>query len=173
MTCRSTVQVTTRLDLLYKWLNMIIMTTSWWHVDLLYKWLPDSIYCKSDWRWHDGKGLASDDITKHSNAWQRGKLVLNKESVPYKSMLGEKSLTGRSSFFFCREVWKVWQVFHSLVCHMSRDIRDWTRAGPFFGRSTVSVDHVSPNCCLKVATKSILLNRPSGQSDYHLGGRAG
>ena len=40
-----------------------------------------------------GIGLASDDVTKLSNAWQRGKLVLNKGSVPYKSMLGEKSLT--------------------------------------------------------------------------------
>ena len=34
-------------------------------------------------------GLASDDVTKLSNAWQRGKLVLNKGSVPYKSMLGK------------------------------------------------------------------------------------
>ena len=39
-------------------------------------------------------GLASDDVTKLSNAWQRGKLVLNKGSVPYKSMPGEKSLAG-------------------------------------------------------------------------------
>ena len=44
-------------------------------------------------------GLASDDVTKLSNAWQRGKLVLNKGSVTYKSMLGEKSLTWRSSLF--------------------------------------------------------------------------
>ena len=46
-------------------------------------------------------GLASDDVTKLSNTWQRGKLVLNKGtgSVPYKSMLGEKSLAGRSSVF--------------------------------------------------------------------------
>ena len=49
-------------------------------------------------------GLASDDVTKLSNAWQRRKLVLNKGTVPYKSMLGEKSLTGRSSFFLPREV---------------------------------------------------------------------
>ena len=34
-------------------------------------------------------GLASDDVTKLSNAWQRGKLVLNKVRPPYKSMLGE------------------------------------------------------------------------------------
>ena len=33
--------------------------------------------------------LASDDVKKLSNAWQRGKLVLNKDSAPYKSMLGE------------------------------------------------------------------------------------
>ena len=49
-------------------------------------------------------GLASDDVTKLSNAWQRGKLVLNKGSVPYKSMLGEKSLTWRSSLFLRTEV---------------------------------------------------------------------
>ena len=36
-------------------------------------------------------GLASDDVTKHRNAWQRGKLVLNKDRAPYKSMLCEKS----------------------------------------------------------------------------------
>ena len=52
-----------------------------------------------------GIGLASDDVTKHSNAWQRRKLVLNKDSVPYKSMLGEKSLAGRSSLFLRGEVW--------------------------------------------------------------------
>ena len=49
-------------------------------------------------------GLASDDVRKPSNAWQRGKLVLNKDCVPYKSMLGEKSLAVRSSLFFRREV---------------------------------------------------------------------
>ena len=49
-------------------------------------------------------GLASDDVTKLSNALQRGKLVLIKGSVPYKSMLGEKSLTWRSSLFLPREV---------------------------------------------------------------------
>ena len=49
-------------------------------------------------------GLASDDVRKLSNAWQRGKLVLNKGSAPYKSMLGEKSLTWQSSIFLRREV---------------------------------------------------------------------
>ena len=49
-------------------------------------------------------GLASDDVTKLSNAWQREKLVLNKGSAPYKSMLGEKSLTWQSSSFLRREV---------------------------------------------------------------------
>ena len=44
--------------------------------------------------------LASDDVTKLSNSWQRGKLVLNKDSAPCKSMLGEKSLTGRSFYSF-------------------------------------------------------------------------
>ena len=41
---------------------------------------------------------------KLSNTWQRQKLVLNKGSVPYKSMLGEKSLTWRSSLFLRGEV---------------------------------------------------------------------
>ena len=53
---------------------------------------------------HHTIGLASDDVTKLSNTWQRGKLVLNKGSVPYKSMLEEKSLTWRSSLFLRREV---------------------------------------------------------------------
>ena len=33
-----------------------------------------------------------------------GKLVLNKDSAPYKSMVGEKSAAGRSSLFFRGEV---------------------------------------------------------------------
>ena len=49
-------------------------------------------------------GLASDDVTKLSNAWQRGKLVLNKDSAPYKGMLGGKSLPGRSSLFLLGEI---------------------------------------------------------------------
>ena len=32
------------------------------------------------------------------------KLVLNKDSVPYISMLGEKSVAGRIAAFLCREV---------------------------------------------------------------------
>ena len=47
-------------------------------------------------------GLASDDVTKLSNAWR--KLVLNKDCAPYKSMLGEKSLPGRSSLFLLGEI---------------------------------------------------------------------
>ena len=49
-------------------------------------------------------GLASDDVTKLSNAWQRAILVLNKDSAPYKSILGEKSLTGRSSLFLLGKI---------------------------------------------------------------------
>ena len=52
-------------------------------------------------------GLASDGVTNLSNVWQRGKLVLNKDSAPYKSMLGENTLTGRSSLFLRGEVWTV------------------------------------------------------------------
>ena len=52
----------------------------------------------------DTIGLASDDVTKLSNPWQRRILVLNKDSAPYKSMLGEKSLTGRSSLFLLGKI---------------------------------------------------------------------
>ena len=45
-------------------------------------------------------GLASDDVTKHSNAWQRGNLVLNKGSAPYKSMLEESLSLGEALYFF-------------------------------------------------------------------------
>ena len=41
-------------------------------------------------KWH--MGLASEEVTKQSNAWQRGKLVLNKDRATYKSMLRGKSL---------------------------------------------------------------------------------
>ena len=66
-------------------------------------------------------GLANDDVTKHSNVWQRAKLVLNKGSVPYKSMPGGKSLTGRSSLFLRREVWKVLTTLSQLsASHIKR-----------------------------------------------------
>ena len=63
-------------------------------------------YTQSLGRPHERRpiGLASDDVRKLSNAWQRGNLVLNKGSAPYKSMLREKSLTWRSSLLLRREV---------------------------------------------------------------------
>ena len=39
-----------------------------------------------------------------TNAWQWGKLVQNKDSAPYKRMLGGRSLTGRRSLFLRGEV---------------------------------------------------------------------
>ena len=86
----------------------------------------------------DAIGLASDDVTKHSNVWQRWKLVLNKDSVPYKSMLGEKSVIRRSSLFFRGEVWKVLTALSQLRASHVRDIGDRTSAGLFFSGSTVS-----------------------------------
>ena len=83
-------------------------------------------------------GLASDDVRKLSNAWQRGKSVLNKGSAPYKSMLGEKSLSWRSSIFFIERSERFWQLLHCLVRHISKDSGDRTSAGPFSGRSTIS-----------------------------------
>ena len=82
---------------------------------------------------HRSVGLASDDVTKLSNAWQQQKLVRNKGSVTYKSMLGEKSLTWQSFFFsFVERSARFWQLFHSLVRHISKDSGDRTSAGPFF-----------------------------------------
>ena len=39
---------------------------------------------------------------------------------------------------FVKKSQRFWQLFHSLVHHVSRGIRVWTSVGPFFGRSTVS-----------------------------------
>ena len=87
---------------------------------------------------HQPIGLASDDVTKLSTAWQQRKLVLNKDRAPYKSMLGENSLPGGSSFFLLGEIGTVWQLLHGLVRHISKDVGDRTSAGPFFSRSTIS-----------------------------------
>ena len=69
-------------------------------------------------------GLAGDDVTKLSNAWQQGKLVLylnGKVSAPYKSLLGEKSLTWRSSLFLRGEVRRVFATTSQLsASHFKR-----------------------------------------------------
>ena len=84
-------------------------------------------------------GLASDGATKHSNPWQREKLVLNKVSAPYKSMLGEKSLTGRTSLFLSGEVWTVLTTPSQLsASHFKRYQGSDKCRGPFFGRQTIS-----------------------------------
>ena len=52
-------------------------------------------------------GLASADVTAERDAWKRiatGKLVLNKDSVLYKGMLGDRTFTCKSSFFPHQEV---------------------------------------------------------------------
>ena len=47
--------------------------------------------------------------------------ILNKDCVPYKSMLGDKSLAGRSSLFFRREIWKVLTTLSQLsASHIKR-----------------------------------------------------
>ena len=89
---------------------------------------------KEDW----AIGLASDDVTKLGNAWQRGKLVLNKVGAPYKSMLGKSLSLGDALYLFVERSERVLQLLHSLVRHISKDFGDWTSAGPFFGRSTIS-----------------------------------
>ena len=83
-------------------------------------------------------GLASDDVAKLSNAWQRRKLVLNKGTVPYKSMLGEKSLTGQSSLFLRREVWTVLTTSSQLSASHFKRYWGSDKSGPFFGRSTIT-----------------------------------
>ena len=94
------------------------------------------------WNWqkkNQQRACKRDDITKHSNAWQRGKLVLNKDSDLYKSMLGERSLTGIEALYsFVERSERFWQLLHSSVHRISKDIGDRTNVGPFFSRSTIS-----------------------------------
>ena len=91
--------------------------------------------------WHGGViGLASDDVTKLSNAWQRGKLVLNKDSVPCKSMLGEKSLAGWSSLFLHREVWTVLASLPQLSASHFKRYRGSDKCGAVF-RSIDGLQH--------------------------------
>ena len=87
-------------------------------------------------------GLASDDVTKLRNAWQRGKLVLNKVSAPYKSMLGKSLSLGEALYFFVERSERFLQLLHSLVRHISKDFGDQTSAGPFL------VDRRSPSMLL-------------------------
>ena len=77
-------------------------------------------------------GLASDDVRKPSNAWQRGKLVLNKDCVPYKSMLGGKSFAVRSSLFFRREVWTVLTTLSQLCASHIKRFRHSDKCGAVF-----------------------------------------
>ena len=83
-------------------------------------------------------GLASDDVRKLSNAWQRGKLVLNKLAAPHTKACWEKSLSlGEALYFFVERSERFWQLLHCLVHHISKDSGDRTSAEPFFGRSTI------------------------------------
>ena len=94
---------------------------------------------RSRHRMHDAErtplasiGLASDDVRKPSNAWQRGKLVLNKDCVPYKSMLGEKSFAVRSSLFFRREVWTALTTLSQLCASHIKRFRRSDKWGAVF-----------------------------------------
>ena len=77
-------------------------------------------------------GLASDDVTRHSNAWQRWKLVLNKDSAPHKSMLGEKSLTRWSSLFLRGEVCTVLKTPSQLSASHFKRYRGSDKCGAVF-----------------------------------------
>ena len=103
-------------------------TTELW--DALKSFILDSLKIKV--APHHIIGLASDDVRKPSNAWQRGKLVLNKDCVPYKSMLGEKSLAVRSSLFFRRKVWKVLTTLSQLCASHIKRFRRSDKWGAVF-----------------------------------------
>ena len=75
-------------------------------------------------------GLASDNVTKLNNAWQRGKLVL--DSARYKSMLAEKSLTGRSSLFLRGEVGTVLTTPSQLSASRFKRLRGSDMRGAIF-----------------------------------------
>ena len=89
-------------------------------------------------------GLASDEVKKLSNAWQRGKLVLNKDSAPHKSMLGKKSLTGRSSLFLRGEVWTVLTTSSQLSVSHSKRYRGSDKCGAVFR----SIDNLQACFCM-------------------------
>ena len=79
---------------------------------------------------------------KRSNMWQHGKLVLNKDGVPYKACW-EKSLSlGEALYSFAEREETFWQLFHNLVCQISTDIGDPKNAGVF------SVDRPSSSMLL-------------------------
>ena len=60
-------------------------------------------------------GLTGDDVTLHSNMWQQ-------DGAPYKSMLQDKSLTGWSSLFLRRVVWKILTTLsHLSVSYFNRN----------------------------------------------------
>ena len=77
-------------------------------------------------------GLASDDVTKLSNVCQRGKLVLNKDSAPYKSMLGEKFLAGRSSSFLLGDIGTVLTTSSRLSASHFKGSRGSDKCGAVF-----------------------------------------
>ena len=77
-------------------------------------------------------GLASDDVKKLSNAWQRGKLVLNKDRVPYKSMLGKKVSHWAKLSFLRGEVWTVLTTSSQLSASHFKRYRGSDKCGAVF-----------------------------------------
>ena len=68
-----------------------------------------------------------------------GKLVLNKNSAHAKACW-EKSLSlGETLYSFVERSERLWQLLHSLVRYISKDIGDRTSAEPFFSRSTIDL----------------------------------
>ena len=100
-------------------------------------------------------GLASDDVRKLINAWQRGKLVLNKGSAHTKACW-EKSLSlGEALYFFVEKSERFWQLLHCLVHHISKMVGIGQVRGRFL------VDRRSPSMLL-YGTLSLLRTNFAG-----------
>ena len=73
--------------------------------------------------------LAGDDVTKFSNAWYRGRFVLNKDSVPNKSMLGRSLSLAEALNSFLERSERSSQLFHNLVGHIFRRYQGSPKCG--------------------------------------------
>ena len=67
-----------------------------------------------------------------------GKIGSEQRKVPVQKHAGTSLSLGEALYSFVERSERFWQLLHSLVRHISKDIGDRTSAGPFFGRSTIS-----------------------------------
>ena len=99
------------------------------------------------------KGLTSDNVKKPNNAWQRGKLVLNKDCVPYKACWKTSRSLVEALYSFVERYKRFWRLFHSLVRHISRD---W--GSDKCARGRFSVDRRFPSMLLYGTLSSFRTN---------------